>query len=408
MSSKDNNMPFCDRSDIYIMVPCHAEDGKKNFCSTMPMPSTLTNQFLKTFDHTSKYDCSSEIANKIHRSYLGDFEFACSDNNYEITFPMKLLPHRCLSRFRGSLFFSTYRETGLSILFLSIPQVEYNITLLADQISMEYLYLCDPQQGEFIIWRDFLKNHFGIIPTDVPRALFVLPKQSISSSRLKNLLAGDADDGYLDKYDRYHIRSRKVKSEAQTNIAVYDFYSAYCSSRFLACILNNFSEEYANNLEKEIDMLFICELILFQIAAITRTNQEILDGLSSPTKLTLKTIEAMHTQFGKTVHLWNNNNFKYTQVQELASSIQAAFGIPELLNTYYCNQDYLEHMVNIKRSISAEKEGKVINFLALLLAAIQVIPILTAWFSFPALVSLFSIILIILIWYLYQRNKTRY
>ncbi len=363
-------------SDIYIMIPCHSE---KSY-SAIPVQDAASDinarEFLKLLSDTSEYECSNDVPKQLQRLFLGRFYFACSDDDYEAIQPEVLPESRVLSALPCSVFLTVHPDTGLSVLFLALLKSEYDYTFIADQISTEYLYIRRKEDEKFCLLSSFIQAQFHLTALDVPRALFTLPKKPEPAKRLESLLAGEA---YESRHVSYKLQSASITKAASENIAEFDFYESYVSSRFLLYILKDFSENPLENLEDEAAMLFICELILFQNGAIARTNQKIIRELTSPKKISLKTIEEMNTEFGKTIRFWNKGNFQYSLVQELSNKISAAFGTPELLEDYHKNQEHLEHIVDLKGSQSSEREGKIINFLAIFLAVIQIIPLVVEW-----------------------------
>lgn len=365
----------CQNQDIYIMLPGVLGD-KRRLEKASVKPTGQCAQFLEHFWEIAGYECSSELPAHLERLYLGDYCFACSDDNYEIPMLPVLPRDRLLSVKPCSVYVTVNWQTSLAIVLLSIPQCVYDATLIADQISMEYLYLGRSADGEFRLLRECILEWFQITQLDVPKAMFSMGQYDPGEDYYKCLLGGTA---YRSQYVDYRLSSRKISTDAERNIAVFDFYEAYVSSNILVFYLKSFSNRYQENICDEIEMLFICELALLQNSAIAKTNYQIIHQLSSPTKISLKTIEDMHTEFGKAIRFWNQSNFQYAPVQELFSEIQDAFGNPRQLKDYRNNQEYLEHIVSIKSSRSSERESKIINFIAIILAVIQIIPIILEW-----------------------------
>ena len=65
-------------------------------------------------------------------------------------------------------------------------------------------------------------------------------------------------------------------------------------------------------------------------------------------------------------------NFKYLASQQEAEHIKKAFRSEELKETYKEHQEYLEHVVEVKNAIADQRNGLIIDVVAVILALIQV------------------------------------
>jgi len=167
-------------------------------------------------------------------------------------------------------------------------------------------------------------------------------------------------------------------------------------------------------MDEEIAMVFIMELILFQFNAISHSDRIILSHLTNVKKLNLKEIEKIYIEFGKTIMFWDVDNFKYLTVQILSDRICQAFKLSELQETYYRNLDHLEHIVELRTSQNSEREGKIINVIAILLALIQILPLLydvirrghlSVNGAIKSAISVFVVIFFLLLVRRYRRKK---
>lgn len=400
-------------SDIYIFLPCCFKESADIEDLPSPALTEEAKKFLEIMHATSAYECAGELSGELHRRFLGTFYFACCDDDYEDVLPEILPDSRRFAAVRASFYLTLHPAAGLSTLLIALPQSAYDSTQIADQISVEYLYISREENGSYELLTDFIAKAFSLIRLDAPKAVFSLPEKPQPLQKMECMLAGTA---YNSRHVHYQVHSSSITEAASDNIAQFDFYEAYVSSRFLIYVLKTFTENYLDNMEDEAAMLFICELILFQNGAITRTNRKIVKELTSPTRISLKTIEEMNTEFGKTIEFWNLGNFQYAPVQLLSERISQAFGTTELLERYSRNREHLEHIVDLKGSQSAEREGKIINFIAIFLAVIQIIPLVLEWGGYlsdsPRLLQTLgglsiALFLFVLAWFLRRRNRKR-
>ncbi|WMJ22895.1 hypothetical protein RBG61_13020 [Paludicola sp. MB14-C6] len=365
-------------SDIYILIPCVLKNSNVSIVENEH--TKLSNVYIQKLQQQSKYECSNNICSQLTRKFLGEYGFACTGDNYaDIEKDGILNDGHAVSFEEVQLVLTEHYQTGLFILTIIIPQNKHEITFIEDQISTDHIYLSNSSESTYRQIDMFLLDECGIVRIDNPKCIVCLPKKPDEEKEFHAMLAGEA---YRSEYVNYNIKSNQLKEIADNNIAQYDFYEAYVSSSCLIYIFNDFSNSYINNLDNEIAIIFICELILFQNAAISRTNQRIVTELTSTNKISLKNIEELYTEFGKTINFWNINNFKYILPQNLSNSIAKAFKTPELLESYYRNLSHLEHIVELHSSQSAERESKVINVIAILLAVIQIIPLLIELVSY--------------------------
>ena len=141
-------------------------------------------------------------------------------------------------------------------------------------------------------------------------------------------------------------------------------------------ILKNFSDSYKENLRQQTLVLVVAELVMLQDASIKRTNKKIVDGLSKEGNVSLKFIENLYKEFGKTVVFWDTDNFYYKSSQGFADSIYKSFKTHEHFELYKKDQEFLEHIVDLKNAQSTNRENKILNIIAILLALLQVVPVI--------------------------------
>ncbi|MEF9984706.1 MAG: hypothetical protein RR710_09230 [Oscillospiraceae bacterium] len=358
--------------DLYIFVSCtqlytDAVIHEKPY-------NALMARYLSALNDKAEYECSNEVYKQLDRTFLGEYDFACMDDTYEnIDKNGELISDKLCASKEAYLVLTRHQSTGLSILTIIIPQNSYDVTAIQDQVSTDHIYLSDIGENKFERLSTVLQEKYGLKKIGNSKCLVCLKNKPQSEQELCAMLASES---YNSTQMDYKIKSNQFLTMCNTNIAQYDFYEAYASSSTVVYIVDKISKVFKDNLEYEIAMVFICELILFQNAAIARANDRIIKSLTSEVRISLKYIEELHVEFGKTIVFWNVNNFKYELPQILSDLIAESFQTPKLLEGYRRNQEHLEHLIDLRNSQSSEREGKVINAIAILLAVIQVIPLL--------------------------------
>ena len=108
---------------------------------------------------------------------------------------------------------------------------------------------------------------------------------------------------------------------------------------------------------------------------------QITEGLSKEGNVSLKCIENLYKEFGKTIVFWDYNNFNYSTSQNLANKINERFKTNEALETYYRNQNFLEHIVDLRNVQESNKENKILNCIVIILTVLQVLPTIISFFQ---------------------------
>ncbi len=394
------------RSDIYIMFPVDYRPHQKNKNDVLDYP--VFKEYMTQFYEQSEYECSSDIAKHLKREFIGEYLFACTGDDYSgcEDEDHKLNKEYIKGTNTAYLYSTVHESTNLSIITMVIPNNYYSVTNIQDQMTTGHLYISNKDEEEFYNIDSFFTTELDISRIDEPKCIVCLKDRPADEVEMKCILACEA---FQSDYATYQLKSQEMEDIAKKNIAQYDFYEAYASSKCVLFIFEEFKDNYIENISSEITLIFICELVLMQNVAIMRTNKHIIECLTNKNMISLKEIENLYSEFGNTIIFWNIDNFKYTLSQILFEHIHIAFKNPQLLGEYERNQAHLEHIVELKNSQSAEREGKVINFIATALAIIQVIPMLldnspTSRTMLGSLSGLFFIAFILMV---SKHNRTR-
>ena len=117
---------------------------------------------------------------------------------------------------------------------------------------------------------------------------------------------------------------------------------------------------------------FIAELVIFQNTALNKMTVKVSNALANEGDVSYQYISQLYRDYAKTIRFWQSQNFRYYGTQREADQIREAFGNDELRRNYYEQQEFLEHMVDLKNAQVERKNGLIINIVAIVLAVIQV------------------------------------
>lgn len=349
------------QDDFYIMIPLTG-----NISYIEDIPDNLGTYYTKTVNEFSNYECNSAIAQSLNRHFLGRIPLGCIDD-YDTK--------EVIQKQDAYLFLTSHNETDLHILTVLVPNEKMSTTMLQDQASSDNLYVFHKN-----IWTniyDYIRQIYNLEKCGEPKTIVCLSNEPKDKSEIKSMLAGEAYEGeYTTRFDNNYLTSKKLEELSKNDISQYAFSKCYASDVSILYVLKNFGSEFSENLKYEALILFIVELVMFQHSAINRINNKIVNDLSIDGNVSLKFIENLYTEFGKTVIFWNSNNFYYSTSQNLADAIYKNFKTHECFETYKRNQDFLEHIVDLKNAQSTNRENKILNIIVIILTCLQVIPVI--------------------------------
>lgn len=360
------------KSDLFVMIP---------FTKIGTMKAKIINNYMENIKNAemdeasvfitelkkaSMYECSNSISHKVDRKFIGKYKFIClSDAADESGKPNVVGTEECY------LFLTSHRNTNLYIVTVMFINTKLPVTFILDQVSRECLKIeCNSQE---IALYSFFEDNFGFQICGKPKTCISLSEPPNDKEEMLYLAAGEAFGS--DEVD-FKLMSEHFKANIDKNIAQFDFCDIYASKTNIIQINKRFDDDYFKRIYYETLLIFIAELVIFKELAIHRTNQKVIYEIEKNSRPSLKLIEKLSTEFGSTIGLWNISNFKYNAVQHLAKEIEDAFEISKLMATYNNNQNYLEHIINIRNIQVSEREGKILNFIAIMLTLIQTIPLI--------------------------------
>ncbi len=400
----DNDYKKTYKSDMYIMVPYYAmrpiniKDQEKD---------DLATEFIKSLDDNATYECNNNVTENIKRVFLGKNNLACLDDEYDGNVKDKEEIY---------LFLTSHNPTGIHILTLMNLSNEYSPTQIQDQVTTNNLFIYD-NNDNLVPLDEYMKVNYNLKRCGNAKVLLSISNMPKNSLEFEYMIASES---FNSKRVDYKLDSKEFKEICHNNLAQYDFYELYASRDAVIYVLHTFDDNLMTNIMDEAPILFIMELIMFQSASILRTNNKIVEQLSKSGSVNISFIESLYREFGKTIKFWSKDVFKYEAVQNLSSTIHKAFETEKILDDYYTNQKFLEHIVNLRDVQDSNRESKILNGIVLLLTIMQVLPIAISFFNWlgsnesfleeilkPQYTISFTTILLLLIIVLINRKKLK-
>jgi len=382
-------------NDIFFSLPMTVTDADENVFKRLleSQPDMVEGSFpdiyCKQLNHHVEYECNILDTQELKRVYLGKFRLACYDDNYDAeadeeedtpTFDFDFLndevsgkqffysdaypiseKDRTKKRILHAaedvhLFVTAHEMTGIYIVTVALPDNRYIPTQLIDQMSTGHLDLL-LEDDTLVPIAVYMKHHYSLNLYGESKCVICLSNEPKSRTELGYLLAGET---YVSAAIDYQIRPNRLEDNLKPR-AYYDYYDSYISRSVIAFVFKEYSKDYAVRLEDETSELFITEVVLLQNTAVVRTNRHVAEELNEKNGISLKEIEKLYLEFGKTIKFWRSDVFKYPGSQLEADEVVRSFGITEALDEYYRNQSFLDRLVEIRSTIAmrdAEKENE--------------------------------------------------
>jgi hypothetical protein len=348
-------------ADVYIFLPMLRS---AEAIPPAEICSEELREFIKTMDETAEFECRRDINKQIERRPLETLKIgidpdACSEDDV-------------LAFAEADIAMVLHKNSPLILATLIFKRVSFDITSLLDQMSVGELSI---KSGETLA--EYFYRNYKCRTVGDGKALVCISEKP--GADIMSMLSGE-------EYNRsrvaYNPRPEALKQESTENLAQYDFYECYASRRTVIYVLPSMrGKSFSDNLNDEAAMVFIMELLMFRHNAIESVGAQVLSNLAETRKLKLKDIEELYINFGRTLIFWEKENYKYAGAQRLADSIAGRFEFDAEQESFYRKLGQIEHIVELRNSQQTEREGKIINAIAIFLAFLQVAPFLTNLFT---------------------------
>ncbi len=325
--------------DFVILVPMMCVEENRTVIERLSQDDDV---FIEQMNNILKYEVIDDIYKNISRHFIGTHMLKFFKNWPEY--------HAVeLPQIIGNVYLSIEKSTGICIceIVANLDTDEY-LTYYLDAIPKNDIFI-DDASDKAVKLCDFVKG-LGFMQVGTPKSCVYLaetPPKKILTYILASEFFIEDDDAFID--------SELLENKLKCDLSQYDFLKCYATANNVVNIMRIFHDNYADRLYFEGMSIFLVELILFQIAAITRTNNRVVELLSKGDIPSLETIKDINLQYARTITLWNINIFRSTTAQLAANQMYQAFDVPALIEQYERNQKMMEHIISIKSQIEQSK-----------------------------------------------------
>lgn len=356
------------KDDLYILIPFVGDVAPQGIDSAN---DEIASTFIEAMNEFAELECYNLVSEHFNRQFLGTVPLGCIDD-YDTL--------EVLETSDAYLFLTTHPTTHLHLLTILLPNNKLSTTMIQDQASSNNLFIYE--DGKLVNIIEYMKNKYDLQKIGEPKSIINLSNKPENVRELKSMLAAEAYDGeYNLQFDGYYVSSHEIEESLDKNISQYEFNKKYASDVAVVNIFESFSDDFKTNVIYEDGIFITVENIMFQHASIDRANKKIVSELSKDGDVSLKFIEDLYAEFGKTAPFWNIENFNYVTNQNTAFALNKSFKTQEKYNIYQRNQNFLEHIVDLKNAQSSNRENKMLNFIVIILTLLQVIPTLITFFK---------------------------
>lgn len=368
-----------------ILHPAEPEDADSNASATSEavshgqtpksVPEDIT-ALLDALDDCLRYEYQSDIIEELSRVYLGDVLLLHTLDSYPDENDDSEKPY-IVGEEKAYLSLLAHQASHMYVLMLFIPDCKYPSSQLEDQLHHGYMKIRlsaeDKDEKGFYQYRDlneYLWEEYRLLPCGRGKSILCMSKKPSDEREFYNILSAEA---YNSMHQDFHIQYEGLTEQARTNKAIYDYYEVYMTEDVVAFILYDYDkQEIRERLELTATYVFIAEMVIFQNTALNKMTIKVSNALAHEGDVSYEYISQLYRDYAKTIKFWQNNNFKYYGTRKEAEQIRKAFENDELRSTYYEQQEFLEHIVDLKDAQQERKNGMIINVAATVLAVIQV------------------------------------
>jgi gamma-glutamylcyclotransferase (GGCT)/AIG2-like uncharacterized protein YtfP len=353
-----SSLPY---SDAYILLPCLVGQ-KKGHPSRAEQPrASFETSFIKQLENICRSEFSGNLTDHIARDFLPMIEIAActADDNGILGFE------------KASVIASHFTLSKYGVLTLVIPAVSVSLLHVLDQVSSGRLKVRDAGTKEFLPIETYFSDQ-GFSLHGTPRVA-VFMKQPPAFKDLVSLLMCEVDSPAP-------ITGTQLLNNAKENIAQYESAEIYASDICVVELPRHFSPQYEERLCGQLLTLFILEIMQLQESALRAVSDNVYRMIGAQAYksdlLALTQIEEVTEEYAKAMLLWDTNNFKYRSAQTLANELARKFDMKRKFEVFFQYKDVVEQLTQVHSSRINIAETKVLNHVLLLLAFIQIVPVI--------------------------------
>ncbi len=419
------------RDDVYLFLP-YADNHKnpksewiyENGCNYNDPEFEMADEarlILQELEACLKYECQNDVVQELTRTYLGEFLFLHTMDDYPDADDPKERPV-IIGEETVHISILAHESSHMYVVMLFIPDCQYSTTQVEDQNSQEYIKIrkkSDIDENgfyQYVSLNDYLREKYGLIRCGQGKNLICMSNKPKNEHEFYNILTGEV---YNSVHQSFHIDYQTLKECAEDNKAIYDYYETYLTEIVDALILKGYDEGLEERLSLIATYIFIVEMVVFQNTSLNKMTRKVTRALAQDGEVSFQYIQQLYQDYARTVKFWQRSNFKYFGTQREADRVREAFGNENLRRDYYEQQEFLEHIVELKNAQDEKRSNNVINIVAIILAVVQVQSFLVAiiskvygWFGIGVssaedsinMMLISGILFILLVWYLLYRK----
>jgi len=364
--------------DLHLLVPCHLVEDRD-----IP-DSAETNceieHFIKMLNECNNSEFTNRYVRNLDRRSMGKHQVHVIDINGQ---------HRSYPCFA---IVSIHCYTRLAVVDIVVPEIKAGADRIVDFFRSKQLTIGDSSYNRLI--DQWLLENYGLHTVGDHRSL-VFSGTKLSDVEKVNFLAAESEPMGLIMSEDFHEMSTK-------NIAQYDTAEAYVSEITLLEINKEYKPELCDRLSEQAIEVFFIILLLLQDAAICNVEMMIENAISDEHDYNGNSNTEIHTlvvEMSKATRFFNPRNFYYPTVRLSSIKIAEKFGLPKQKKLMTENKLLLEQLIELNSMYVQAKENDFINVILIILAVIQVVPILFGGLEmicYTGIVSLACIVFIIL------------
>lgn len=334
----------------------------------------LVRSLMDALEECWDYEYQSDVVEEVTRIYLGDFELMHTLDLYPDD---DSVPTHIVGEEKVYLSLLAHRNSHMYIAMVFVPNCQYSTSQLEDQVCQECLYIRHDtddfydRKGHYLYCKlnDYMKEEYGLMQCGKGKSIVCMSNRPQDEQELMNILAAES---YNSMRQGFHIYYDKLRNDARNNRAIYDYYEAYMTEAVVAVWLKDFDLGGTERVELMATYVFIVEMVMFQNIALNRVINKVTNALSYDGDVDYDYILQLNEDYAKTMKFWQSTNFKYFGTQREADQIRRAFDNDELRAQYRQQQDFLEHMVEVKDAKAEHRNGMLMNIVLFALAIMEV------------------------------------
>lgn len=346
----DNNI-----IDLHLLIPCKYTD-----LSRFQFPENIDSEerfFIEQLDFCNNTDFSNEYIRSLSRFPVDAKRIGVTEE-----FPKKVsLP--CFG------VVSIHEPTKLTVVDIVVQNITSGADIVVNAFRAKRLTIGDSDRLQSL--DSWLNERYGLYPVGEHKCI-VFSGQQLSDEEKINFLATEC-------MPMGKIIGSDFKTMATNNIAQYDTAEAYVSEVTLLEISKSFKPDSHVRLAEQAIEVFFMKLILLQDAAISNVNlliEKAIDDETTRIGNTEDELLALVTELSKATKFFDPRNFYYPTVRASSIRIAEKFGLTKQSALMSENKSILEQLIEINSMKLQNKENDIINVILIILAIIQVVPIL--------------------------------